>query len=126
VWKFCFANPGYLLSLFVLRGNTGCNKSKKKMIQKTYYKTKDYCKVKFSIKPENAETVEILGLNNDWKTSIELSKKKDGNFTADVSLPKNSEHEFKYLINKTEWLSDPEADSQKPNSFGGSNSVIVI
>jgi len=64
--------------------------------------------------------------NNDWKTSIELSKKKDGSFTADVSLPKNSEHEFKYLINKTEWLSDPDADSQKPNSFGGSNSVVVI
>ena len=96
------------------------------MIQKTYYKTKDYCKVKFTIKPENAETVEIFGLNNDWKTSIELSKKKDGSFTADVSLPKNSEHEFKYLINKTEWLSDPDADSQKPNSFGGSNSVVVI
>jgi len=96
------------------------------MIQKTYYKTKDYCKVKFTFKPENAETVEIFGLNNDWKTSVELSKKKDGSFTADISLPKNSEHEFKYLINKTEWLSDPDADNQKPNSFGGSNSVITL
>ncbi len=33
------------------------------MIQKTYFKTKDYCKVKFSLKPENAETVAIAGLN---------------------------------------------------------------
>jgi len=30
------------------------------MIQKTYFKTKDYCKVKFSFAPENAETVEVL------------------------------------------------------------------
>ena len=96
------------------------------MIQKTYYKTKDYCKVKFSFKPEDAETVEIVGLNNDWKNPIVLSKKKDGIFTADVSLPKNTNHEFKYLINKTEWVNEPEADSQKPNEFGGSNSVIVI
>ena len=96
------------------------------MIQKTYYKTKDYCKVKFTFQPENAETVEIFGLNNDWKTSIVLSKKKDGSFTADVSLPKNSEHEFKYLVNKTEWFNDPEADSQKANEFGGSNSVVII
>ncbi len=96
------------------------------MIQKTYYKTKDYCKVKFTFKPEEAETVEILGLNSDWKNSIVLSKKKDGSFTADVSLPKNTEHEFKYLIDQKLWINEPEADHQKPNAFGGNNSVIVI
>jgi hypothetical protein len=31
------------------------------MIQKTYYKTKDYCKVKFSLRPENADSVAIAG-----------------------------------------------------------------
>ena len=96
------------------------------MIQKTYFKTKDYCKVKFTVKPESAESIEILGLNNDWKTPVELSKKKDGSFTADVSLPKNSEHQFKYRVNKTEWINEPEADNQKPNEFGGNNSVIVL
>ena len=35
------------------------------MVQKTYFKTKDYCKVKFTFAVENAETIEILGLNND-------------------------------------------------------------
>lgn len=99
------------------------------MIQKTYYKTKDYCKVKFTLKPENGEAVEtvaIAGLNSDWKTLITMNRKKDGSFTAEVSLPKESEHEFKYLINETEWLNDPEADQQKKNEFGTSNSVIVL
>lgn len=50
------------------------------MVQKTYFKTKDYCKVKFVINIENAETVEILGLNSDWEKSIIMSKKKDGSF----------------------------------------------
>ena len=96
------------------------------MVQKTYYKTKDYCKVKFSFTQENAETIEVLGLNGDWKNAVILSKKKDGSFTADVNLPKDSTHEFKYLVNETLWLNDPEADKEAPNEFGGSNSVIVL
>ncbi|MEO5997574.1 MAG: isoamylase early set domain-containing protein [Chitinophagaceae bacterium] len=96
------------------------------MVQKTYLKTKNYCKVKFTFKVENAETIEILGLNSDWQNSIIMSKKKDGSFTCDVSLPKNTQHEFKYRVNETNWFNEPEADSQNPNIFGGSNSVIVI
>lgn len=96
------------------------------MIQKTYFKTKDYCKVKFSFKPGNAETVEILGLNSDWQHAIVMSKKKDGTFTSEVSLPKNSQHQFKYRINENEWANEPEADSLESNGFGGSNSVIVL
>ncbi|HQV60180.1 MAG: isoamylase early set domain-containing protein [Chitinophagaceae bacterium] len=96
------------------------------MVQKTYYKTKDYCKVKFSFKVENAETIEILGLNSDWESSIIMSKKKDGTFSADVNLPKDSKHEFKYLVNETEWINDPEADKQEPNIYGGTNSVVIL
>lgn len=96
------------------------------MVQKTYFKTKDYCKVKFSFKVEDAKTVEILGLNSDWENSILMSKKKDGSFSADVNLPKETRHEFKYLVNETIWLNEPEADSEAPNVYGGSNSVIVL
>jgi len=96
------------------------------MVQKTYFKTKDYCKVKFTFNVENAETVEILGLNSDWENSVVMRKKKDGTFSCEVSLPKNTQHEFKYLVNKEEWLDEPEADKQSPNEFGGINSVIVL
>ena len=96
------------------------------MVQKTYYKTKDYCKVKFSFKVDNAETVQIRGLNADWQRSVLMSRKKDGSFTADVTLPKDSRHQFKYLVDEKEWLNEPEADLQEPNEFGGSNSVIVL
>jgi hypothetical protein len=96
------------------------------MLQKTYYKTKDYCKVKFSFKPELAETVEILGLNSDWQNSIIMSKKKDGSFSAEVNLPKNSAHQFKYRIDNNAWANEPEADQEVPNDFGGSNSVVIL
>jgi hypothetical protein len=96
------------------------------MLQKTYFKTKDYCKVKFSLQNENAEAVEILGLNSDWENSIIMSKKKDGTFTADVNLPKDSKHEFKYLVDNNLWLNEPEADGEVANVFGGSNSVVAL
>lgn len=96
------------------------------MVQKTYFKTKDYCKVKFVANFENADTIEILGLNSDWQNSVIMSKKKDGSFTCDVSLPKNSEHEFKYRVNENLWYNEPEADKENHNIFGGTNSVIVV
>ncbi|WP_207426177.1 isoamylase early set domain-containing protein [Pedobacter sp. SYSU D00535] len=96
------------------------------MLQKTYLKTKDYCKVKFSVSPENAETVELLGLNNDWENPIPLSKKKDGTFSAEITLPKNTQHEFKYRVNNSEWINDPEADNESENEFGSKNSVLVL
>ncbi len=96
------------------------------MIQKTYFKTKDYCKVKFVLTSENAETVEVLGLNSDWKNSVFLKKKKDGSFSGEVALPKNTEHQFKYRINENIWLNEPEADKQLNNEFGGTNSVITL
>ena len=96
------------------------------MVQKTYFKTKDYCKVKFSFTIDNAETVQLLGLNSDWDNAVIMSRKKDGTFSCDVSLPKDTRHEFKYLINETEWINDPEADALHPNEFGGNNSVVIL
>jgi 1,4-alpha-glucan branching enzyme len=111
---------GYLFFPPVLRANYY------QMISKTYFKTKDYCKVKFTLKPDNAESVAIAGLNGNWETLISMSKKKDGSFTAEISLPKESQHEFKYLINDSEWINEPEADTEQPNGFGSSNSVIIL
>lgn len=96
------------------------------MVQKTYFKTKDYCKVKFAFKPESAESVEILGLNSDWNNAVVMTKKKDGSFSVDVNLPKDSKHEFKYLVDEKLWLNEPEADGETPNQYGSTNSYINI
>ena len=55
-----------------------------------------------------------------------MSKKKDGTFSADVNLPKDSKHEFKYLIDKKIWLNAPGADAEAANVFGTTNSVISL
>jgi 1,4-alpha-glucan branching enzyme len=96
------------------------------MVQKTYLKTKDACKVKFSVDANGASSVKILGLNNDWNTPVVMSKKKTGEFSIEVTLPKNSAHEFKYLVDEVKWVNDSEPDSFSPDAFGGTNSVITL
>ena len=96
------------------------------MVTKTIFKTKDYTKVKFTYEDKAAESVKILGLNNDWNSPVELSKKKDGTFSIEVSLPKNTQQEFKYLVNDAVWVNEPEADAQSANGFGDANSVINL
>jgi 1,4-alpha-glucan branching enzyme len=96
------------------------------MIQKTFLKTKDVCKVKFSVDVADANSVEILGLNNDWNSAVALKKKKDGTFSGEINLPKNTQHEFKYLINGGEWADDDSADGKVPNNFGGNNNLLVL
>jgi hypothetical protein len=55
-----------------------------------------------------------------------FKQEKDGSFTADVNLPKGTQHEFKYRVDETVWINEPEADSEQPNVYGGINSVLVV
>ncbi len=96
------------------------------MIQKTYLKTKDYCKVKFTFDGTDADNIAIHGLQGDWNKPVALKKKKDGSFWCEISLPKDSQHEFKYLVDGIEWMNEPTADSEVQNEFGGRNSLLII
>jgi len=95
------------------------------MIQSTYLKTKKVCKVKFTYNGALAEKVELFGLNNDWQTPIGMARKKDGSFSAEVALPIYSKQEFKYFVNGTDWVTEPEAE-ESWNEFGTTNSVINL
>lgn len=96
------------------------------MVNKKYFKTKDYCKVTFSIDPGQADVVEIVGLNNDWTSPLPMQRGKDGTFTTCAHLPKDSIHEFKYLFDKSFWANDSSADGEVPNPFGTTNSVLSV
>ena len=95
------------------------------MIEKKYYKTKDYVKVKFTLNTE-AKKVDILGLNNEWKKGVAMTKKKEGIFSAELNLPKESSHEFRYFVDKKVWLNDEQADAETANIFGTTNSVVTL
>ncbi|UOB18867.1 isoamylase early set domain-containing protein [Abyssalbus ytuae] len=96
-------------------------------IAKQYLKTKSVCKVTFTVPAEEAKNVAVVGDFNDWKpTQGELKRLKNGNFKGTFDLPKDSEYEFRYLIDGS-YINDTEADRYQWNDYAGTeNAVLVI
>ena len=97
------------------------------MLKKQYLKSKPLCKVTFYTPSAiAAESVYLVGDFNNWDeeaTPMELMK--DGRFRVTLSLETGKEYQFRYLVDKTEWHNDWEADKYVPNPFSGDNSVVV-
>jgi 1,4-alpha-glucan branching enzyme len=99
--------------------------------KKQYLKSKAVCKVTFKLSKEQAqaaESVKLLGDFNDWDLSAAPMKKlKNGDFTTTVSLAKDSEYEFRYLLDNKSWENDWEADAYIPSSVAfADNSVVQV
>ncbi|MBN2806494.1 MAG: isoamylase early set domain-containing protein [Prolixibacteraceae bacterium] len=97
-------------------------------LKKQFLKSSDVCKVTFRLSKadtNNAEKVNLAGSFNGWNTQSELmSSLKSGDFTLTLSLPVNQEYEFRYLLNDTQWINDPEADAYAQNGLGEENSIL--
>lgn len=99
--------------------------------EKKYLKSKPVCKVKF-IAPEaltdGAKTLCIAGDFNDWNGSKhQLKKQKDGKFATTIDLEKDSEYQYRFVIDGERWENDWNADKYVPNNLTfEENSVVVI
>ena len=98
------------------------------MIKKQYLKSRPVCKVTFQLPAEvEADSVVIVGDFNNWQQdATPMEQLKDGRFKAIVELEKNSEYQFRYLLNGTQWINEDEADKFVPNPFAGENSVVAV
>ena len=41
-----------------------------------------------------------------------------------MSMKKESEFEFSYLVDNEKWINDPNADQYQPNGFGSDNCLV--
>lgn len=72
-----------------------------------------------------AESVHLVGDFNDWsRTSHPLQRTHDGDWEITLELDRGKTYQFRYLVNKTDWQNDWNADRYVSNPFGGENSVI--
>ena len=72
--------------------------------------------------------VNLVGSFNDWVTSGTPMELDPVTLTWSVTLELEAEqdHEFRYLIDGTEWRNDWYADTYAANAFGSENSVICL
>ncbi|MEP0357115.1 MAG: isoamylase early set domain-containing protein [Paraglaciecola sp.] len=99
--------------------------------KKQYLKSKAICKVTFKLSKEEAkaaETVCLVGDFNNWDSaSTPMKKLKNGGFTTTVNLPKDSNYEFRYLLDDSAWENDWEADAYIPSPLSfEDNSVVTV
>ena len=97
------------------------------MLKKQFLKSKSVCKVTFYTPSSiEAENVYLVGDFNKWdEYADEMEPLKDGRFKLTLELEKDHEFQFRYLVDRTEWHNDWEADKYVANPFSGDNSVVV-
>jgi len=94
-------------------------------IKKQYLKTKNICKVTFTVSAKEAKKVTVIGDFNNWNSEVtHLSKLKNGNFKGTLNLEKNQSYEFKYLIDNN-YTNDEAADSYKWNNYANAENGVL-
>jgi 1,4-alpha-glucan branching enzyme len=98
------------------------------MVRKSYYRQGKACRVTFTLPAvESAESVHLCGEFNDWdRESTPLEQRKDGRFSASVTLKPGRAYRYRYVLDGARWKNDPEADAYVPNPFGTEDSVVAL
>jgi predicted alpha/beta superfamily hydrolase len=81
---------------------------------------------RFEFRPlgDTPTTVAVTGSFSGWKPSAHpMARGRDGVFRADVALPAGR-HLYKFVVDGTEWTSDPTNPNRESDGYGGWNSVI--
>jgi predicted alpha/beta superfamily hydrolase len=74
----------------------------------------------------DAAGVAVTGDMFGWNPKgAPMAKGGDGAWEADVML-EPGRHLYKFVVNGTQWLPDPDNPEREPDSFGGENSVLVV
>ena len=99
--------------------------------KKQYLKSKAVCKVTFKLSREQsqaADSVRLVGDFNQWDlSSAPMKKLKSGDFTATITLAKDSMYQFRYLLDDKTWENDWDADAYIPSIVSyADNSVVNI
>lgn len=96
------------------------------MLNKKFIKSKKTCQVTFSL--SNGDTVKeasVVGEFNDWDASKNPMNKVKGIWKTTVEVEQGREYQYRYVVNGSEWMNDPEADKYVPNNIDGDNSVVL-
>jgi hypothetical protein len=84
--------------------------------------------VQFQLSAPEAESVALVGDFNEWEPDAYVLKDPDGDgvWEIEVELEQNRVYTYNFLINETEWISDPSSKARVQDSFGGEKSVLNL
>jgi 1,4-alpha-glucan branching enzyme len=81
--------------------------------------------VEFRVRQPQAHTAAVVGSFNDWDVSrTPMNLEPEGHWKATVWLP-TGRYEYRFVVDG-QWMSDPSARESVQNTFGSTNSVLVV
>ncbi len=82
--------------------------------------------VQFVLEAPGATSVSLAGDFSDWEASVTLAdQNEDGLWTARVPV-RPGVYGYMFLIDGTEWQTDPRADRYQDDGFGNRNAVLAV
>jgi 1,4-alpha-glucan branching enzyme len=82
--------------------------------------------VEFRLNLPGAKSATVAGTFNGWDSSrTPLAKDPNGGWKTTILLAPGR-YEYRFVIDGAQWYSDPGAKECVPNSFGSTNSVVVV
>jgi len=84
--------------------------------------------VRFTLPADvQADTVALCGEFNNWSAQdSRLERGGDGSWQATVALEPGRSYRYRYLLDGERWENAWHADRYVPNSYGGTDSVIIV
>jgi hypothetical protein len=82
--------------------------------------------VQFVLEAPGARSVSLAGDFSDWEASVTLAdQNEDGLWTARVPV-RPGVYSYMFLVDGTEWQTDPRADRYQDDGFGNRNAVLAV
>lgn len=81
----------------------------------------------FELHAPDAQSVELVGDFTGWQASRIALRGPDGSghWTADVELAPG-QHEYIFLVNGRDWVTDALAEVRRPDGFGRENAIMNL
>ena len=81
--------------------------------------------VDFQFADAKATSVAIVGDFNDWNKDKSPMKLENGTWKVALSL-KPGRHEYKFVVNNTDWITDPKCPETVADKYGGRSSIVDV
>lgn len=82
--------------------------------------------VQFVLQAPGASSVAVAGDFNNWSPALVLGDPDgDGIWTGRLPLEPGV-HEYMFVVDGSEWITDPEAERYADDGFGNRNAVLVV
>jgi 1,4-alpha-glucan branching enzyme len=95
-------------------------------VKKNYVKSKNICRVTFTLPESAADQACVVGDFNAWNQDATPMKRGKQGLSVTVDLKPGREYQFRYLLGGDQWMNDDDADKFAPTCYPGTQNCVIV